>query len=206
VIRFTIGARPSDAAVGSPLLDQYGDLIGMVGAAAKGGIGTFADERIRWKGGRAPLYSLVVLPAKGIQRPEMGEAEGLATFWERGSFFRAVTADEAVHGTLYPGIRKPGGEGLPLATSFEFSAQDGGVTAVVFWQSAEKRDRMLNHAVYDYANRAIVIGKPLKVAFKPGQRFDSASPAEIKNFAPGEYRFDVLVDDKVAWRSYFTVR
>ncbi len=207
VLRYTIGIRPADAAVGSPLLNAFGDIVGMVGAASKSAVGTFADERMGMHGGHGPNYALVVLPTKGLKGPEGTTEEALAAFWERGVFFRPVTASGGVeYGFLVPGLPKQKSFSGPTTNSNEFSLKDGAFTAVVFWQSREKRDTTIGYACYDLANRRLIHGQPLKVSLKPGQRTESSTGVDFTSFAPGQYRLDILLGDEVAWRTFFTVR
>lgn len=207
VVRYTIGIRPADAAVGSPLVNGFGDIVGMVGTASRNGVGTFADERLSMRGGHGPSYALVVLPTKGFKGPDGTAAEAFASFWDRGIFFRPVTAGGAVeYGFLAPGLPKQKSYSGPTSNSSEFSLKDGGFTAVVFWQSREKRDTTIGFACYDLSNRRLVQGQPLKVSLKPGQRTESSTGVDLAGFAPGQYRFDILLGEEVAWRTFFTLR
>ena len=209
--RLTVSNRPSPAAFGAPLLSSMGDVIGMVGIDSVPGGGAFEDASSSAPyraGSRVMSSALLVMPVGGISRPESGEgAVKLASFWERGLFFKPVTASRHVSsGFVGVGAADPRGRGLRGGSGSEFYSRDGTLTALLTWQPRERVDTTLNHACYDASNRLIASGKPLKIALRPGTPLESSSQTDVSQLKPGEYRWDILLGDEVAWRAYFRIK
>ncbi|MBX7186338.1 MAG: hypothetical protein K1Y01_14465 [Vicinamibacteria bacterium] len=209
--RWSISHRPSQAAFGAPLLNSFGDVIGLVGADSQAGGGAFEDAsgatafRI---GSRSSSSGLLVVPTKDIKRPEGADpALKFVSFWERGLFYKPITASKHVgYGTLAVGPADPRGVGARSTGGGEFYAKDGTLTALVSWEPREKLDTTMNYVCYDMMNRRIVLGKPLKISMRPGTRIDSSSQLDVSAFSPGEYRLDIMLGDDVAWRTYFKIK
>jgi len=155
------------------------------------------------------LFSgLLVVPVKGITRPEtLDSVLKLRTFWERGLFYKLVTASRHVgYGMLAVGAADPRGVGARSSGGGEFFAKDGTLTALVTWEPREKIESTLNSVCSELSTRRVVQGKPLKISMKPGTRIDSSSQIDVSAFSPGEYRLDILLGEEVAWRTYFKIK
>ena len=207
VARWSITHRPSPIAVGGPLLNGVGEVVGLVGASSRPGGGVFDDGGGFGSGFRPSSAALLVMPVHGLRPMEGAAPDNLSAFWERGLFYKPVTANSQVsYGTLAVGAADPRGVGARNTGGTDFSTQEGILTALITWQPRAKIDSTLNHICYDMANRPVFTGKATKVSFRQGLRVDSSSQIDISTFPSGEYRLDILLGDEVAWRTYFRVK
>jgi S1-C subfamily serine protease len=192
--------------IGSPLLNEYGDLIGVVGGSLIPGM---ASTKSYYSG--APLANptpgLLAVPVKPSGKASSTNA--VTSFHQLASggvFTPALTRSENVQwGTLSRRMEaKPFPR--PLDETHEFRSKDGSITVFLTWQPKEKIKAAAIVRIYDLDGRVLLESKPSKVDLKPGKAPSySWWQADIKSLKPAIYRVDVLVDSSPIWRGFFKV-
>ena len=193
---------------GSPLLDEYGEAIGVVGgsmipgvASTKGlpGVNFGASQLANANPG------LVAVPIRTYSKPVSGPTN-LAQLAIDGVFTSAITRFENIqYGVLAKRVET---KSVPMAKEegYEFRPTD---PMIVFleWRPKEKIKTRSLLRIYDLGGRALIEGKTSKLDVKPGPGTSYTWwKADITGLKPGIYRVDVLVDSNPIWRAFFKVR
>ena len=193
--------------IGSPLLTEYGDLIGVVGGSLIPGM---ASAKSYYGGTQlaSATPGLLAVPVKSSGNVSSTKAttsfQQLAT---DGVFTPALTRVENVQwGTLARRMEaKPFPR--PLDETHEFRSKDGSLTVFLTWQPKEKIKAAAMVRVYDLDGRVLLESKPSKIDLKPGKNPSySWWKADISTLKPTVYRIDVLLESSPIWRAFFKVR
>jgi len=203
-------ARPrlnSAFAAGSPVLDERGDLAGIVvGPAAEESLGPTAGMRFAFSGATdVPRGSLMVL-AGGLPAAPAART-GLAELAARGQFLRPLSADQrhVISGVFAARVQRGGPVPMPQDQRFVFSRKDGQASVFVQWNPQEKKDVLSRFELYDSDYRTIVKGEPAKLKLRPSELFFSTWTFHIDRLPPAVYRVDLLLGETPAWRGYFRI-
>jgi Trypsin-like peptidase domain len=196
--------------IGSPLLDEYGDLIGVIGGSMiPGWASTKKLPGVYYNGSQLANANpgLVAVPIKSFSKPD--SARAATTFSQLasdGTFTSIISRFENIqYGTLARHVEtKP----VPrtIDDTYEFRNAD---PLIVFleWRPKEKVKGASIVRIYDLAGHLLTESKPSKVDVKPAPNSSYTWwKAEIASLKPGIYRVDVLVDSSPIWRAFFKVR
>lgn len=205
VPRLALSDRPTQRAVGAPLLNEKGEILALMGTSAEPLVSVFDDEgRVFFRQAAWSTASLA-LPAIGISRPTTGASTPFAEV-ARVAFRPAVTARRfAGYGFVAKGTARPDGVGADSFHNADLRSSDGTASVLLTWTSPDAQTRELSHALYDRANRLVQRGRATRLALKPGVRVDSSTPISLQGL-DGEYRIDILFGEEVAWRGYIRVK
>ncbi len=203
-------------AIGSPLLNSHGKVIGMLSGES------LSISNIDSSGAPAEVLpppngitpavggtSLVVVPITAVApMPPTGSPATLAEMATRGLFVAPVARDsEIVSATICGSYKKgPIQNLIPEDIRNEFSRKDGNMAVVVQWLPTTNQKTTEELRIYDSEDRLLGGGKPQPINLKPDQDLYSGWLNSIGGLVPGVYRVDVLAGDKVEWRGYFSVR
>ena len=204
-MRLNISAGPSERAVGSALLNEWGEVIGIVTRGLIPGVGevNLADLRMFSRGGLA-------VPANLLEGLNPGATETpLSILESKGEFLPPVTAGRNIVSAQFAKtLDKKGGISYPAEGGNVFSKRDPAVYVYVFWEGKEKAKGLLTMRVFDLDNRLLnkaMLEKPLKFSLSKGEQKTTTWDFGIAPFPPGVYRVDVCLDNAPAWRSFFRV-
>jgi hypothetical protein len=207
--RFSIAGRISRAGIGGPLLNEYCEVVGILGGSLLPGFGSLDAMRDGY-----PAY---VTGLSGIDRTPLAvpirlvalsppRRTSLADMAHAGQLVPLVSDRRNVlYATLCKQVRIT--HGLPTAVepTNEFSRRDQELFLLIQWWAHERRKTTVRLRVYDLDNRVAIESAPSKVTMQPEQSPTSDGKIPIAALAPGVYRVDVLTDDEVAWRTYFRI-
>jgi S1-C subfamily serine protease len=207
--RLSISAAPSRAAIGGPLLDEYGDVIGIVGGSLLPGASSLESMRFGYAANVLSLSGLmrgvlgVPIHLVALSPPQRGTLADLA---RGGQFVPLLTAQRNVmSGTLSKQLDRKSGFPQPLQESNEFSRRDQQFFVYVGWEPKEKFKPMATVRVYDLDNHLVAQTLPSKLSLETGKIVFTDVRIPIASLAPGMYRIDLLTDGEVAWRSFFRI-
>jgi hypothetical protein len=204
-MRLNISAGPTERAVGSALLNEWGEVIGIVTRGLVPGASevSLVDLRMLPRGGLAVPVSLVEGLNAGAARTPLDILES------KGEFLAPVTAGRnIVSAQLARTLDKRGGIAYPSEGGNVFSKKDSAVYVYVFWDGKEKVKGMLTMRVFDVDNRLLnksMLVKPLKFSLNKGEQKTATWEFGMGTLPPGIYRVDVWLDDAPAWRTFFRV-
>jgi hypothetical protein len=162
-------ARPrlnSGFAAGSPVVDENGDLVGIVA-------GPGVDDYL----GKGWLMRLiprgtVVLPAQRLPTTLRARV-GLAELAARGEFMRPMSPEQrhVTSGVLAARVQRGAAGSMPEDQRQIFSRREGQVFLFVQWNPQVKKDSVTRLEVFDWDYRSIIKGTPDKVKLRPGNLF-----------------------------------
>jgi hypothetical protein len=197
------------AAMGAPLLDEFGEVIGFLGGVLFPGAASAHDRT-----GGVEITAALRVGSTGTAVPIQmvrTEASGRHTFSDllaRGHFVPPLSKEKVVfRGSLSGGIdnRSPG---FPQAEKegFEFSRQPGKIYLLVFWEQDDKRRKAeRSFRIYDLENRLLSQSKPGKIDLRRGGVANTVWELSIAKWPVGIYRVDVVLDGAPVWRGFLKV-
>lgn len=185
---------------GAPVLNERGELIGMVGATDVPGV-TRLSEVMRF---RADLKGAPIVPFNLVRVIPTVQPSLLADLRSRGDLLSAVTGEEhVVSGGFSRGILK-GVTVTPSDQRDEFSSREAKLTVFVTWSPQERLKGVSVLRLRDTDNRIVVESKPGKIDLRKGNL--SLSSWELPMISvPGIYRADVLINDQPIWRGFVRI-
>jgi len=204
--RISLSWYGSLRSIGSPVLDNYGRIIGAVSGGFIPGESNAGRTRVVVSEGAevSSMDPLVVTPLSQV--PDGG---GPATFAELST--RAVFIPPMAHlryilsGSLCRSFKVMGPEIIAVDQSREFSRKQGTMSIAVSWIASAKIKTTEELHFYDVDNREVAQAKPRKLNLDPQNISSTGWKANIANMPNGIYRVDVIAGGKVHWRAFFTV-
>jgi hypothetical protein len=193
-------------AAGSPVLDERGDLAGVVAGPGPeevlGPVGMWTAHAGPLMVPRGSLFVLADrLPAAPAART------GLAQLAARGEFLAPLSADQrhVVSGVFAARVQRGGSVPIPQDQRWVFTRRDGEMSVFIQWNPQVKKDMLSRFEIYDADRRPIVKGAPAKQKLRPGEYYFTTWTVNIARFPAGVYRVDMLLDEAPAWRGYMRI-
>lgn len=212
--RLNISSAPTAHAIGSALLNEYGEVIGIVGGSVIPGASALSLLQINAPVARAGssvfLRGGLAVPINAVRLPAAtASPTPLQTLASRGEFLPLVTASRNVsYGQLAKAVESKGGLRWPVEGGDVFSRQSPKMVVYVLWEGREKAKGIVTMRIYDLDNRMLNnpnAGKPVKLNLKSGDRYVTSWDVKVSALPPGVYRVDVWLNDAAAWRTFFRV-
>lgn len=193
--RLSISGIFSSAAVGGPVLNEHGEVLGLLGGAL--------PEPHRYSGGATFTITGSVVPIDLISARANATLTPLQTLWATNQFTAAVTAERSISfGMITQGKPKKGRVPFPKDMKVDFSSRDEFASIVVAFQAIEPWKNTVRLQIYDVDNHLLSGGDPVKISLRSGETQERTWSFALV-MPPGIYRADVLVGEEVAWREYF---
>jgi hypothetical protein len=203
-IQFSPGVTAD--AIGGPLLDESGRVVGVAGGSFEPGsrVDLPTARGIRWaaRSRRGSNFGAVM---SDIPVLDTGQTRTLATLQADGIFSPPVVAmRELLRGGTTRALPKSFNE--PPGDAEEFSAGRGDqIIVYTYWAKLAETSRgQLSITLHDVENRSVATGVPLRINLRPTEQRASMSVGTA-NLTPGRYRIDVLWDAVPVWRTYVLV-
>jgi S1-C subfamily serine protease len=197
--------------IGSPLLNEYGDLIGVVGGSLIPGWGSTKQlGGVYYSGAQIANATpgILAVPVNSSSKPISTQATtNFQQLASDGTFTPVLLRSENIQwGTLSRRVEaKPFPR--PLEETYEFRSKEGTLSVFLTWQPKEKIKAAAMIRIYDLSGRVLLESKPAKVDLKPGKdQSHSWWQANISSLRPAIYRVDVFLDSSPIWRAFFKVR
>lgn len=183
---------------GAPLLNEYGEIIGLVGAGTPGATRLYDLLRLR-----AQLKGVPIIPLSLIRfRPDAPIAS-LTDLRARSELVAALWGDQHVQsGGFAKSITKR--PVAPLDQRDDFSVRDKTFVVFVTWNPMERLRGQTRARIYDADNRTVLESKPKKTDLRKSDLTFGAWEIPL-TFAPGSYRAEILLDDKPMWRGFVRI-
>src|SRR5215472_1237460 len=211
-MRLNISAAPTDGAIGTCLLNEYGEVIGVIGGTIVPGTSAMkfleiasptpvaAGSRVYVRGGLAVPIALI--PSSLAETPTP-----LSGLEAKGEFLAPVTASRnVVYGQLAHTVNTKGGLLFPVDSSDSFSKHDAKVNVYMLWEGREKTKGLVTVRLFDVDNHLLNkswLEKPMKFSINRGQQKTTTWEFPTAPLPVGVYRIDVWLDDAPAWRTFW---
>jgi S1-C subfamily serine protease len=183
---------------GAPVVNEYGELLGIVGASPGGTRLAFVMRN------RADLKGVPIVPFSLMGVANESRATAIADLRGRGELIPVLIGEQNI---LSGGFAREIARTNTIAPSDqreEFSAKEGKMVAFVTWSPVERVRGMATFALFDAGNRLVVKSAPKKVSLNKGQLSLSSWQLGIANL-DGLYRGDVMIDNKPMWRGFVKI-
>jgi hypothetical protein len=207
--RISISNIFNTAATGGPLLNERGEVLGMLGGALPDTLvpQVLRDPSAYGAGGATFVVTASAIPIGLVVPPPALTPASLQTLWAEGQFTPSVTASRNVtFGMLTQGKPAKGRAPFNKEMKNDFTRQDDSATVYVALQSMDTLRGTVQMRVYDADNRSVSSSEPAKIILKRGETQERYWSFSVGVLNPGIHRADVLLGESVAWRAYFRVR
>lgn len=184
---------------GAPVVNEYGEALGVVGGALSTGA-TRLDDIFR---ARVALGGVPLVPMSMLQLKPSGESASILVLRQRSILVPAVHGDENVS---YGGFARGLAHNPVRAQDpgVEFPVGQGSFIVFLNWSPKERVRGMLTMRGYDEENRPVMESKPGKVDFFPRSSTYSYWELPVPSRA-GVYRIDAVLDATPIWREFLRV-
>jgi S1-C subfamily serine protease len=193
-------------AVGSPVLNDYGEVIGLAAGGFLPGAPFAGDVAFFYRNGQlgSTTRGALAVPISMVDEKSGGPTT-IATLATSGQFTPALVENQQIlNGTLAREINRKVNPPAPIDEKSEFSRADSKAIVFLTWMPKQKRSAIPILRVFDIDNRMIYenVNKK-KVSFRVNTLSYSAWDMELTKLPPGIYRLDVLLDADTVWRTFF---
>jgi Trypsin-like peptidase domain len=210
--RISLGTSPANTGIGTALLDEYGDVIGVTGGVLVPGVSTLEGVRagvpasLLLAGGLA--VPAMATPMSQVSVPVPGaKTSTLEELTQTGQFVAPVVhRDDIIFGTMAREVRREK-DGLVDAVQekYEFSRSDGHAAVLLSLDPTRKQKVATTISIFDLDNKAVNQSAP-DVSATPGGKLVFLSKAlDIGKLEAGVYRLDVVMNGNPVWRTFFRI-
>lgn len=211
--RLNIGDTPNRRAVGSPLFNEYGEVIGLIGGNLIPGAAFLEDmafgARMNSLGGTSRGALAVPLSlvegATGSLATTGGSPTTIDSLARSGQFMPPLISTQSVlSGVIARTLNRKTDPPQPIDEKFEFSHADSQGVLLLSWLPKEKRKGKPSLRVYDLDNHLLMeTENKKKITVNPNKLSYSAWELSFANVPAGIYRIDVSLDGDIVWRTFF---
>ncbi|HEY1483390.1 MAG TPA: serine protease [Candidatus Acidoferrum sp.] len=206
--RITISGKFSYAALGGPLLDTQGRVIGVLG-------GALPDAFVRIADLSAPatdpddVYQGVpgtAVPGNLIPQTLLALPRELKILWDNGDMTVPRTNSKYVaSGMMSVGSKESKKKAGEHVAKVDFKKSDASAIVVLSFDKSEAVKTTAQIKLYDFENHPVAAGEVEKISIKKGSGAEQNWDVPVAQLPAGIYRVDILVGDGVAWRQYFRI-
>jgi hypothetical protein len=204
--RLIIAAAFGALSTGGPLLDEYGDTIGILGGTLAPGTGVRQQQGAYISFGPGMTTQSMAVPTVAIPTETGGEGETLGALAARRVFPPSLVGPRSVlTGTIARSVDRQNGVPVAVDEKSEFRRAERDAVAFLTFDPQEKRDGLAGFKIYDEDNAVVLEGKPSKFSLRPRKYLVTTWPFPLAGFKPGYYRIDFVIGEDPIWRSWFRV-
>lgn len=209
--RITISILPGANAIGAPVVNQFGEVIGLLGGNLLPGVNlantspSMGDPSVISASFSATGLAVPIEAVK--MNSSASSATTLAALAASGAFISPLTArDQVGFAQLALQVeRRAGGPAWPREMRSRFSLGEQTMSVFVNWEAKTKYKGTADVHFFDLDNKEIAHTPPLKVNIRPGNIDSTYWTVPLKSFSPGIYRVDVNLGGQPAWRQFFRI-
>jgi trypsin-like peptidase len=208
--RLLIASGVTPLSFGGPLLDEYGNYVGILGGSIIPGgdpVRTLSllseananSRTIDWE-----TTGLAVPQTVLPEIPPTAAATSLADIAARGEMLSPVIKINAVQSATL-GLMGSGNETLLKAYKRVFSRQEHKPVAQVSWQGIEKQKFSCIFRLFNVDNKLVAESKPRDISMNSGKYMTTTWEIPVASIPAGIYRVDLVLSGKAAWREFLKV-
>jgi S1-C subfamily serine protease len=204
--RLNIADTTNRRAVGSPLLNEYGEVVGLIGGTLVPGAAFLEDLAF---GARSNSLGMTSRGTLAVPITLVNDSTTAATtidgLLKDGQFMPALVSTQSVlSGVLARSVNKKTEPPQPIDEKIEFSRSNPQGVLFLTWLPREKRKGYPSLRLYDLDNK--LVGEMLnkkKITVVPNKLSYSLWELNLAPLSPGIYRIDVLLDGDFVYRTFF---
>jgi hypothetical protein len=208
--RINISGIYNRSSLGGPLLNEQGQMIGLLGGALPQALlsdfnsdlqSNMPDLNLSTLGGIAITASLLPTSAPGSPK-------SLPDMLASGEMMPIVSKSQIINfGLLSNGPASDPKQHAAVQHNWKstFQRGDASAVAVIAFTNVENIKSTTTIKLYDLDNHLVAIGKTEKLSIARGQPGERTWTLPLSNLPAGFYRVDILVAEDIAWRQYFKI-
>ncbi len=209
--RLNLSHMATDNANGSPLLNDYGEVVGILGGSTGAGnepinFGQLQSGTFRIGN---PMSGAMAVPINlvDLQKTSPTDMEFLIRSGE--SLPPLVANKYLAYLKMTHGISRLSGTPWPIDSSARFSQSDGKLFVYSMWDSKTQMKASAKIQIYTRDNKMYVPSsgpiKEAKVNLKPGKNAPAYWQLNSKDMTAGIYRVEVFFNNELAGRVFFQI-
>jgi Trypsin-like peptidase domain len=216
--RLALSGTYSYAALGGPVLDGKGQVIGILGGALPEAYvrqGDPAPATADPPSGMSPqphdandVYegaNGTAIPSSLLPQTLFAAPRALKILWDNGDMTPPVTNSKYVQSGLITTKDNAKKKAAERIGSVEFKKSVETAVVVIAFDKSEAFKTTAQVKIFDFENHPIAAGEIEKFSLKKGTAAEKNWDIPVSQLQPGIYRVDILIGDGVAWREYFKV-
>jgi hypothetical protein len=211
--RLLLASGVTPASFGGPLLDEFGNYVGIVGGNIIPGSDPTKILNLLSDAGsaRATSSEITGLALPSTLLPDLGSLASpihLADLANRGEFLDPVVENKSLqYAALGGALTKDSRGGVPTPSDYRrvFSHRDNKATVYVTWQPRAKEKLHTVLRWFDADNKLISESKARELSLSPGNWSTTVWEVPVSSMPAGIYRVDLVLNDKTAWRDFFRI-
>jgi S1-C subfamily serine protease len=210
--RMNLSTKFDADAVGSPLLNDFGDVIGMLSrrlTPGSNGVDSATGETSPTTAGSSvPDQLATAVPLSLVKIPAAGSAPAtLADLMAKGEFIPLLREqDKVASGVLGLGLDRKKNPRAPRDVRDHFSHNDAQLIVFINWdRSASIPKGSATLKIYNLDNKQVGDAQAAAVNVHPKAILNNYWTVPLASFPAGMYRADVYFGDAPVWREYFRV-
>lgn len=204
--RINLTSLATPGVQGAPVLNEYGNVIGVLGGSLTPGMENITESRniLALNGTRE---GSMATPVTAVPTASAGAFKSLADIAAGGEFVFPVKSFPSL---IYGSIGTHIDDSSPLVSPFmerqnEFSHRDNTCLIMLVWQPHEKLRDEVSLALYDIHNKVVASSKPLKLKLEKGVSATQKFEFPLAQLPQGVYRADALVNNVPIWRAFLRI-
>jgi hypothetical protein len=188
---------------GAPVLDEYGEVLGIVGGGSLQAVGPLVRQ-LAQAGSGLGMQGGQIIPLSALPFGTPAAPIPIAELRRRGVLMPPVVGDHVLSGGFARQIgTKPAVR--PVDQRDEYSAREGGaIYTFLTWDPKARLKGSVVLRLFNDENRPLVESKPKKSDLKPGDMVFTHWQMPLPS-SPGVYRVDITLDGATCWRGFFRV-
>ncbi|HXR32564.1 MAG TPA: serine protease [Verrucomicrobiae bacterium] len=211
--RLIIASGVTSVSFGGPLLDEYGNYVGILGGSIVPGgdpIKTLSLLNDAGATDRTTDWTTTGLAVPHTQLPDLAAAASttrLAELAKRGEFLLPVVKSKSVQFVTLAGqvAREPSKMLTPRDFKQVFSRRDVKAYVYVNWDNSSKGKLNCVLRLFDADNKLISETETRQVTLAPGKYIATSWDLSIANSRTGIFRLDLILDGVTVWREFFRI-
>jgi S1-C subfamily serine protease len=211
--RLLVASGVNALSFGGPLLDEFGNYVGIVGESIVPSASPIATlELLRDPGatGGSLDWGLTGLAVPHSLLPDFstsGTPTRLSQIAAHGEFVEPLSKRNSIQVASLTSVvnRDPANVVIPGDFKRVFSRRENKAVMFVNWQFFSKEKLSCAIRIIDSDNKLLSESKPRDVSLAPGKIVSVTWDIPVGSMPVGIYRADLVIDNKPAWREFFRV-
>ncbi len=203
--RIDVSSPYGTDSIGSPVFNEYGDVIAMLGGLPFPGAW--------WRDSSRSYFALhaygsggTAVPIHLVASPSPHPPATLEALLASGQLLPQIADHRDIsRATICRYLDSRSGFPNPQEEKFEYSRKDREAFVYVLWEPKIKRKGKVYFRVYSLDNQMLSQSKPGKISLSPGQFSTSTWQLTVAGWPMGIYRIDIMIDQDIMWRGFLKI-
>jgi hypothetical protein len=203
--RLAIVSSLDRKATGAPLMNEYGEVVGMMAGVPFPGAFSSNEMVYSQAGFKLNPFPTAAVPISQIRTT--GTPSPLAQWASAGHFMPVVVPVVRVsRGGIAKKVQMTNGFPDTQDERVIFKRADRMITAYVMWDPQKKHKGIGTFRLFGSNNNLMMESKPSKLSFDPSNRFSTSTwNIPLAQLPDDLYRLDLRLDADTIWRAFFRV-